>query len=79
MDRIARNYTTAVTPVIEVINDDTFNFDISKASDVYVGGFSWDLIVRLCFDIFLGLTCKNFTAWIVLCVNPKGNNIKVNT
>ena len=46
LDRIARDPTTAVCPVIDVINDDNFQIRPSRAKDVQVGGFNWGLIVR---------------------------------
>ncbi|MPC46541.1 Polypeptide N-acetylgalactosaminyltransferase 5 [Portunus trituberculatus] len=46
LDRIARDSTNVVCPVIDVISDDTFQLRMSKAKDVQVGGFSWGLIVR---------------------------------
>lgn len=44
LDRIARDPTNVVCPVIEVINDDTFQVRSSKPRDAQVGGFSWGLI-----------------------------------
>ena len=46
VDRIARDQTTVVCPVIDVINDDSFAMRPSKPKEVQVGGFSWGLIVR---------------------------------
>ena len=43
-DRIADNWSNVVTPIIESINDDTLAYSTTKASDVQVGGFNWDLI-----------------------------------
>lgn len=47
LDRIARDQTTVVCPVIDVISDDTFQIRPSRARDVQVGGFNWGLIVRI--------------------------------
>lgn len=44
LDRIARDSTTVVCPVIDVISDDTFQIHFSKARSVQVGGFHWGLI-----------------------------------
>ncbi|KAK8396083.1 hypothetical protein O3P69_005295 [Scylla paramamosain] len=44
LDRIARDPTNVVCPVIDVISDDTFQIRLSKPKDVQVGGFSWGLI-----------------------------------
>ncbi|XP_065560666.1 putative polypeptide N-acetylgalactosaminyltransferase 9 isoform X2 [Artemia franciscana] len=41
LDRIARNRTNVVTPVIDVINDDTFQYQ--NGGGVAVGGFDWNL------------------------------------
>ncbi|KAA0189848.1 hypothetical protein HAZT_HAZT006030 [Hyalella azteca] len=41
MSRIGRNWTTVVTPVIDVIMDDTLEYTYS--SFVAVGGFDWNL------------------------------------
>ncbi|XP_063842442.1 putative polypeptide N-acetylgalactosaminyltransferase 9 isoform X7 [Scylla paramamosain] len=41
LDRIGRNWTSAVTPVIDVISDDTLEYTYS--SFVAVGGFDWNL------------------------------------
>ncbi|KAG1670152.1 putative polypeptide N-acetylgalactosaminyltransferase 9 [Nymphon striatum] len=42
LDRIARDSTTVVCPVIDVIDDDTFEFHYSH-NVVNVGGFDWGL------------------------------------
>ncbi|XP_018325840.2 putative polypeptide N-acetylgalactosaminyltransferase 9 isoform X2 [Agrilus planipennis] len=42
LDRIARNKTTVVCPVIDVIDDTTFEYH-SKNHVVNVGGFDWNL------------------------------------
>lgn len=44
LDRIAQNWTTVVTPVIDVINDDTFGFQFQDAKGTNVGGFDWNLV-----------------------------------
>ncbi|XP_034654747.1 putative polypeptide N-acetylgalactosaminyltransferase 9 isoform X2 [Drosophila subobscura] len=43
LDRIARNSTTVVCPVIDVINDDTLEYHYRDSSGVNVGGFDWSL------------------------------------
>ena len=42
LDRIARNKTNVVCPVIDVINDDTLQYQ--KSSYLAVGGFDWSLV-----------------------------------
>lgn len=44
MDRIARNSSNVVCPVIRSINDKTFQINM-KNNKVHVGGFSWNLQV----------------------------------
>ncbi|VDI78697.1 polypeptide N-acetylgalactosaminyltransferase [Mytilus galloprovincialis] len=44
LDRIAKNWTTVVTPVIDVINDDTFGFQFQDAKATSVGGFDWNMV-----------------------------------
>ncbi|XP_060079284.1 polypeptide N-acetylgalactosaminyltransferase 5-like [Ylistrum balloti] len=44
LDPIARDKTTSVTPIIDVIDFTTFRFKIGKAKDVQVGGFDWSLV-----------------------------------
>ncbi|RXG57976.1 hypothetical protein Avbf_14323 [Armadillidium vulgare] len=44
LDRIARNPTKVVTPIIEVIEEDTLKFQISKPKDIQLGGFDWGLV-----------------------------------
>jgi polypeptide N-acetylgalactosaminyltransferase len=47
LDRIAENPTNVVCPVIDVINDSTFEFQFQKsAKSVQIGGFSWRLKFR---------------------------------
>ncbi|XP_076069470.1 putative polypeptide N-acetylgalactosaminyltransferase 9, partial [Oratosquilla oratoria] len=43
LHRIAQNSWNVVTPVIESIMDDSFEFRITKADSVAVGGFDWHL------------------------------------
>lgn len=43
LDRIARNSTTVVCPVIDVINDGTFEYHYRDSGGVNVGGFDWNL------------------------------------
>ena len=42
LDRIARNATTVVCPVIDIISDDTLQYQ--KSTYLAVGGFDWNLI-----------------------------------
>ncbi|XP_016993179.2 putative polypeptide N-acetylgalactosaminyltransferase 9 isoform X1 [Drosophila takahashii] len=43
LDRIARNATTVVCPVIDVISDETLEYHYRDSSGVNVGGFDWNL------------------------------------
>jgi len=43
LDRIAKDKTTVVCPVIDVIDDNTFEYHYSKAFFTNVGGFDWSL------------------------------------
>lgn len=43
LDRIQKNSTTVVCPVIDVIDDTTFEYHYSKAYYTNVGGFDWSL------------------------------------
>ncbi|XP_017473458.1 PREDICTED: putative polypeptide N-acetylgalactosaminyltransferase 9 isoform X1 [Rhagoletis zephyria] len=43
LDRIARNSTTVVCPVIDVIDDTTLEFHFHDSGLVNVGGFDWNL------------------------------------
>ncbi|XP_063536115.1 putative polypeptide N-acetylgalactosaminyltransferase 9 isoform X2 [Cydia strobilella] len=43
LDRIARNKTTVVCPVIDVIDDNTLEFHYRDSTSVNVGGFDWNL------------------------------------
>lgn len=45
LDRIARDPTTVVCPVIDVIDDDTLEYHFRDSSGVNVGGFDWNLQV----------------------------------
>ncbi len=45
LDRIARDRTTVVCPVIDVIDDDTLEFHFRDSTGVNVGGFDWNLQV----------------------------------
>lgn len=46
LDRIAQNPSNVVSPDIDVINDDTFEYTHSSSIHA-VGGFDWGLQVRL--------------------------------
>ncbi|XP_064455026.1 putative polypeptide N-acetylgalactosaminyltransferase 9 [Ornithodoros turicata] len=43
LDRIAENPSNVVSPVIDVINDNTFEYGVSDYSALSVGGFDWTL------------------------------------
>lgn len=43
LDRIHRDKHTVVCPVIDVIDDNTFQYHYSKAFFTNVGGFDWSL------------------------------------
>ena len=43
LGRIAENYTNVVTPVIDVLDDDTLRYQYSSAKSTSVGGFDWNL------------------------------------
>lgn len=43
LDRIARNSTTVVCPVIDVIDDTTLEYHWKNSDGVNVGGFDWNL------------------------------------
>lgn len=45
LDRIARDSTTVVCPVIDVIDDTTLEYHYRDSSGVNVGGFDWNLQV----------------------------------
>ena len=44
LDRIARDPTTVVVPVIQAIDDETFEYHHMKAKMINVGTFSWNLL-----------------------------------
>jgi polypeptide N-acetylgalactosaminyltransferase len=44
LDPIARNPKASVVPVIEVIDDSTFEMHGSPIQSIQVGGFDWNLI-----------------------------------
>ena len=46
LDRIHRDSTTVVCPVIDVIDDDTMEYHYSNAAGTSVGGFDWNLQVN---------------------------------
>jgi len=46
LDRIAREASTVVCPVIDVIDDSTLEFHYRDAGGVNVGGFDWNLQVK---------------------------------
>lgn len=45
LDRIAREASTVVCPVIDVIDDSSLEFHYRDAGGVNVGGFDWNLQV----------------------------------
>ena len=70
LDRIARDPTTVVCPVIDVIDDTTLEYHWRDSSGVNVGGFDWNLQVNEIFTPFssehlgngrkyLRLSCRN--------------------
>ena len=44
LDPIARNPNATSVPLIEIIDDNTFQFQSTAIESVQVGGFDWDLI-----------------------------------
>ena len=44
LDPIARNPKASVVPLIEIINDSTFEFRVTSIESIQVGGFDWNLI-----------------------------------
>ncbi|CAF1326389.1 unnamed protein product [Rotaria magnacalcarata] len=44
LDPIARNPKASVVPLIEIINDATFEFHFTPIQSIQVGGFDWNLI-----------------------------------
>lgn len=61
LDRIARNQTTVVCPVIDVIDDTTLEYHWRDSGGVNVGGFDWNL--QVCLTVLL-----NFCGNSVLCL-----------
>ena len=51
LDRIARDAHNVVTPVIDVINDETLAYEYSE-SHLSVGGFDWNLQVLFLISLF---------------------------
>ena len=51
LDRIAEDPTNVVTPVIDVISDETLELQFSGSDSISVGGFDWNLQVHF-FPIF---------------------------
>ncbi|XP_026682603.1 putative polypeptide N-acetylgalactosaminyltransferase 9 isoform X1 [Diaphorina citri] len=43
LDRIARDNSTVVSPVIELIRDDDFALRFCRPQFIQIGGFSWSL------------------------------------
>lgn len=43
LDRIVQNKSNVVTPVIDVIDDETLRFVYGSAKHTSVGGFDWNL------------------------------------
>lgn len=56
LDRIARDPTTVVCPVIDVIDDTTLEYHWRDSGGVNVGGFDWNLQVN---EIFTSLPCEH--------------------
>jgi polypeptide N-acetylgalactosaminyltransferase len=50
LDRIARDKTKVVCPVIDVIDDSSLSFSYQDSSSLQVGGFDWEMTVRLKFS-----------------------------
>ena len=44
LDPIARNRKASVVPLIEIIDDSTFEFHVTAIDSIQVGGFDWNLI-----------------------------------
>lgn len=57
LDRIARDPTTVVCPVIDVIDDTTLEYHWRDSGGVNVGGFDWNLQVN---EIFTLLPCREY-------------------
>lgn len=43
LDEINRNYSIVVTPVIDVIDDQTLQYHYGSAKSTSIGGFDWNL------------------------------------
>jgi polypeptide N-acetylgalactosaminyltransferase len=43
LDPISQNYTNVVTPLINSIDDTTFEYKFGTASSINIGGFDWNL------------------------------------
>ncbi|KAI5635030.1 glycosyl transferase family 2 domain-containing protein [Phthorimaea operculella] len=43
LDRISQNPTTVVSPVVDIINQKTFEYIPQELHDLRIGGFTWDL------------------------------------
>lgn len=56
LDRIARDKTKVVCPVIDVIDDSSLAFSYQDASGLQVGGFNWEMTVRI-FEINYFFCC----------------------
>lgn len=53
LDRIARNSTTVVCPVIDSIDDNTLHYRFQKDHVISVGGFNWKLVVSNLYYIYI--------------------------
>lgn len=47
LDRIAKNKTNVVAPVIDIIDDSTFEFSYQDDYGLQIGGFDWEMTVSL--------------------------------
>lgn len=47
LDRIAQSTTNVVAPVIDVIDDNTFQFSYQDDYGLQVGGFDWEMTVSI--------------------------------
>ena len=43
LDRIAENRSNVVTPIIDVLDDNTLRYQYSSAAGTSIGGFDWNL------------------------------------
>ena len=43
---VMQNTTTVATPVIDILEKNTFEYQYSKSDRVQVGGFDWNLVVN---------------------------------